>query len=590
MPIYEYNGVHYDIDTTDPTIAKQKILASQQPPKSATDYAKDFGKSAASLADVVAGTPSAIAGMVGYAGARALQQSPEEASQLQQRIMSGQVPYIPSANPIGNQLGITNDPAYQNEITRQALNAVGQGMQSVAQPISKYTGAPQQDVENMLGTASMLAGPALGRAGSAVARGAYAAEPYIKGAITTPTKGVFYDFPKGVIEGLVNKEYNPQTSAMVPLRETYTPNAPAQRFMGNIPGVAPQTLEQLQSQARPTSEIVNGPVAKFAQAISPKTLEGETLVPLKGQAMQAFGERVGRGVRTNPGQALLEGIGTAVTGIPFKTLAQGAGELGARYLGAKTGFSPGFSQRLGQAQGRAGLQSQIPQTPLLTNNPTPTGPVAPPTMYVAPEGIAGTNINQVSQAGATQKYAPQPVAQPTALPPAQASQIAAANRIINAPPVATPTVTTPQPKVNDVLAQIRARANNTTLPSERWTPGERQTLQQQLQTLQQNSPEPMTPAQEINMKKQVAPAATNINNDIITDFATNGNSSKIDMVTQTTPIDISKTAYNDSNATKGMANYLVKNGVDSIPRLEGMTESQVIHSIFKQMTGKRTKK
>ena len=187
---------------------------------------------------------------------------------------------------------------------------------------------------------------------------------------------------------------------------------------------------------------------------------------------------------------------------------------------------------------------------------------------------------------ASQPQAPQP----SSLPPAQAAQVAAANRIINAPPIATPTVTTPQPKINDVLAQIRAKANNTTLPSERWSPQERQTLQQQLQNLQENPPAPITSAEETVMKKQTLAPNNTVNNEIISDFAKNGSSGKIDMVTQTTPIDISKTAYNDSNATKGMANYLIKNGVDSIPRLEGMTESQIINAIFKQMTGNRTKK
>ena len=570
MPIYEYNGVHYDIDTTDPVLAKQKILASQQPPKTAVDYAKELGQSAASLIDQPANMLGGMLGYATYGGARLFQQSPEEAIKL-----AGQVSQ-PFTDIIGRATGVQNTPAYQNEISRQALNAIGQGMQHVAKPISQYTNLPQSDVENMLGSASMLAGPVLGRAGSAVARGAYAAEPYVAGAVKAPVQAPM-QFGKGFYEGITNKEYNPQTSAMVPLRETYTPDAPAQRFMGNIPGVEPQTLEQLQSQARPSSELVNNPMAKFAEAISPKTLQGETLVPLKGQGMQAYGERVGRGIRTNPGQALLEGIGTAVTGIPFKTLAQGAGELGARYLGAKTGFMPGFSQKLGQAQGRAGLQSQIPQTPLLTNNPTPTGPIAPPTMYVAPEGVAGTNINQVSQAGAMAKYQPAPISQPSSLPPAQAAQVAAANHIINAPPIATPTVTTPQPKVNDVLARIRAKANNIT-------------LQQQLQNLQENPPAPITSAEETVMKKQTLAPNNTVNNEIISDFAKNGSSGKIDMVTQTTPIDISKTAYNDSNATKGMANQLVKNGIDSIPRLKGMTESQVINAIFKQMVGNRTKK
>jgi hypothetical protein len=509
-------------------------IAGTTPPKSATDYVKELGQSAASLADTVYNTVPGLIGHVAY-GARALTgQTPEQAQQTQQSINQ----YM--ADPFGKAFGIVNSPAYQNELSRKLVNSIGQGVQNVAEPIAKYTGAPQSDIENMLGTGMIAAGPAMSRAGGAVARGAYAAEPYVAGAIKAPIQAPL-QFGKGFYEGLTNKEFNPQTSAMVPLRETYTPNAPAQRFMGNIPGVEPQTLEQLQSQARPTSEIVNGPIAKFAQAISPKTLEGETLVPLKGQAMQAFGERVGRGVRTNPGQALLEGIGTAVTGIPFKTLAQGAGELGARYLGAKTGFAPGFSQQLNQAQGRAGLQSQIPQTPLLTNNPTPTGPVAPPTMYVAPEGVAGTNINQVSQAGAMAKYPTMPTAQPqpTTVPPAQAAQIAAANRIINAPPVQAPPVQTPIVKAPPVQTPVQQPPSITQVASP-------------------VSGTPMTGMQRGQMIKDwVAGNRTGESSPLLTD----------------------KKAYQGSNLTRSQIQDLNKAGIDSVPIIEGATDKQVIDAM-----------
>lgn len=492
MPIYEYKGVHYDIDTADPAIAKKKILDNLPPPKGVTDYAKDFGKSAASLADTGINMATGMLDYGAYNLARAAGRSPEQATQE-------------TASPkdyLGRAFGITQDPAYQQELSRQAMNAVGGTIQDYAvKPLSSATGLPEQDVSSMVNSAMLGAGvkaqPYINRAGQKVAQGMYAAEPYVKSAITTPTKGVFYDFPKGVIEGLVNKEYNPATSAMIPLRDTYTPPAAAERFMGQaktppykigegpssgpLPNMPEQSLSQLESQARPTSELVGSRTGQIAQAMSPKTLAGETLVPLRGQGMQAFGERVGRGVRTEPLQAMGEVGLTALTGIPFKTLGQGIGELGARYLGAKTGFMPGFSDKLTQAQGRAGIQGQMPQTPLLTNNPSAPGPVNPSTMYVSPEGVAGSNMNQVSQAGAQQKYAPQPVPQT----PAQVAQQAAASKIISpvaptpqsipqiaaskiegAPPVQAAPMQAPQiQNANNIVAQQQAFAKSQLPPA-----------------------------------------------------------------------------------------------------------------------------
>jgi hypothetical protein len=465
MAIYKVQGPNGEIitiegpDGSDPNdvIAHAQTLYKPKE-KTAMDYAKDFGKATTSLADTGL---NAVTGMLDYGAynlARASGLSPERATQET----------TSPKDVLGRAFGITQDPAYQSEASRRLMTGMGQGIEQYAvKPLSSATGLPEQDVSSMVNSAMLGAGvkaqPYINRAGQRVAQTMYNAEPVIAGAAKTAVTAP-YQFGKGLVEGLINKEYNPATSAMVPLRETYTPQAAAQRFMGQLPGVPEQTLSQLESQARPTSELVGGRTGQVAQAISPKTLAGETLVPLQGQAMQAFGERVGRGVRTNPGQALVEAGVTALTGIPFKTISQGVGELGARYLGAKTGFMPGFSEKLSQAQGRAGIQGQMPQTPLLTNQPTVAGPVSPATMYVAPEGIAGTNINQVSQAGAQQKYAPQPVPQPVAQTPKEmaiqttqqiaSSKVAPVQQAIPAPtptpapaPVLRqPVVTTPAPK------------------------------------------------------------------------------------------------------------------------------------------------
>jgi len=445
MAIYKVQGPNGEIitiegpDGADPNLVIQQAQTLYKPKeRSATDYAKDFGKATASLADTAL---NAVTGTLDYAAyplARAFGRTPEQATQET----------TSPKDVIGSAFGITQDPAYQSELSRRMMTGMGQGIENYAvKPLASATGLPEQDVNSMVGSAMLGVGakaqPYINRAGQRVAQTMYNAEPVIAGAAKTAVTAP-YQFGKGLVEGLVNKEYNPASSAMVPLRETYTPQAPAQRFMGQLPGVPEQSLAQLESQARPTSELVGSPVGQVAQAISPKTLAGETLVPLQGQAMQAFGERVGRGVRTNPGQALVEAGVTALTGIPFKTISQGIGELGARYLGAKTGFMPGFSEKVNQAQGRAGIQGQMPQTPLLTNNPSAPGPVNPATMYVSPEGVAGTNINQVSQAGAMAKYPPQPVAQtPQQMAIQKTQEIVNQRAITPAPVVRQPVATIP---------------------------------------------------------------------------------------------------------------------------------------------------
>jgi hypothetical protein len=325
-------------------------------------------------------------------------------------------------------------------------------VQAVAKPISTATGLPGSDVENMLGSGMLLAGakaqPYVNRAGQAVGQAMYAAEPYVTGAAKAPVSAPL-QFGKGLVEGLANKQYNPATSAMVPLRDTYTPPAAAQRFMGELPGVPRQTLSQLESQARPTSELVGGRTGQLAQAISPKTTAGETLVPLQGQGMQAFGERVGRGVRTNPLQAMGEIGLTALTGIPFKTLAQGVGELGARYLGNKTGFAPGFTNQVGAAQAQAALQ---PTQPRLGYTPTAAGPVAPPTMYTGAGG-ASADLAAAGQAALNTKYPPMPAA--TA--PAASTSISQTPQQMAAARIQPGLDPARQAALDTVQAQIRAR-------------------------------------------------------------------------------------------------------------------------------------
>jgi len=112
----------------------------------------DVGKGLASIADIALGAVPAVVGGATYAGARAFQKSPEEAQALAQKVSA------PLESPIGKALGITEDPAYKQEAVRRAMDSIGQYIGESADTISKKTGIPKSDVENMINTLSFAAG------------------------------------------------------------------------------------------------------------------------------------------------------------------------------------------------------------------------------------------------------------------------------------------------------------------------------------------------------------------------------------------------------------------------------------------------
>jgi hypothetical protein len=115
-----------------------------------------FGRSAASLADVtIGGILPAVAQQVGYPLAR-LGRSPEQAQAATARLVGA------VESPVGRAFGVTETPEYQQEAGRQVLDFIGQNFQKGAKWIAGKTGLPQSDIENYLGTAT-LAAPAVAR-------------------------------------------------------------------------------------------------------------------------------------------------------------------------------------------------------------------------------------------------------------------------------------------------------------------------------------------------------------------------------------------------------------------------------------------
>lgn len=148
-------------DLWDSTPAAEASTEKGQP-KGFTQIAKaaqetnkpiaDVGKGLASIADVALGAIPAVVGGATYAGARAFQKSPEEAQALAQKVSA------PLESPIGKALGITEDPAYKKEAVRRVMDSIGQYIGESADTISKKTGIPKSDVENMINTLSFAAG------------------------------------------------------------------------------------------------------------------------------------------------------------------------------------------------------------------------------------------------------------------------------------------------------------------------------------------------------------------------------------------------------------------------------------------------
>jgi hypothetical protein len=110
-----------------------------------------FGRSAASLADVtVGGVIPAVVQQVAYPFLR-VGRTPEEATARTQSLVSG------LEKPFGKTFGVAGTPEYEQEAGRQIMDFIGQNFQKGAKWISERTGLPASDVENIIGTATVAA-------------------------------------------------------------------------------------------------------------------------------------------------------------------------------------------------------------------------------------------------------------------------------------------------------------------------------------------------------------------------------------------------------------------------------------------------
>jgi hypothetical protein len=140
---------------TKQTLKKQELPVAAQLSNQFQQKKREFGAGLASLADTTIGNIiPGVAGSIGYAGARAFGKSPEQASAFEQQITSA------TDKPFGKALGVTENPAYQQEASRKIMDFVGQNIGKGAEWIAQKTGLPVGDVQNMMGTA-IVASPSI---------------------------------------------------------------------------------------------------------------------------------------------------------------------------------------------------------------------------------------------------------------------------------------------------------------------------------------------------------------------------------------------------------------------------------------------
>lgn len=226
---------------------------------------QEFGASVASLADVtVGGIIPGISGPVTYAGARFIGKTPEQAAALEQKVVGA------TEKPFGKLLGVTETPAYKGEASRQLMDFIGQNINKGAEWIAQKTGLPVSDVQNMMGTATVAAAPAVSKA-------------------ATTTAKVIQETAPVVGKKLGVGELQVQPAA--------PPTAPSGGMMSAGAAVVPDatTIKQALSVATPELQqaIASIPVDKVNIPTLQRHIEADTLpVPVRLTEGQATGDVV----------------------------------------------------------------------------------------------------------------------------------------------------------------------------------------------------------------------------------------------------------------------------------------------------------
>lgn len=158
IPTQPQDDFSFDMKNLDKQAYQVATGQVQSAPKG-TSAVSRLGQGLAALGDVtVGGIIPSVAGAATYAGARAIGRTPEQATQLEQQVVSA------TDKPFGKAFGVTQTAGYKGEALNQLMDFVGQNVNKGAEWISKQTGLPVADVQNMIGTLAIGATPTTAKA------------------------------------------------------------------------------------------------------------------------------------------------------------------------------------------------------------------------------------------------------------------------------------------------------------------------------------------------------------------------------------------------------------------------------------------
>jgi len=121
--------------------------------------------------------PGTALAETGYAGVRALEglglAKPGQAERGREAVYKQFVE--PYTKPVGQTFGVAETPEYKGEASQRIMQFIGENIDKGADWISQQTGLPKADIQNIINTGMVAAGPAAGRFVSKVGGKAVAA-------------------------------------------------------------------------------------------------------------------------------------------------------------------------------------------------------------------------------------------------------------------------------------------------------------------------------------------------------------------------------------------------------------------------------
>jgi hypothetical protein len=212
-------------------------------------FLRGQGRAAASLADTtLGGVIPGVAGAVTYAGARVAGQTPEQAAATQQQVVSA------VDKPFGKAFGVTETPEYKGEASQQLMNFIGANMEKGADYISKQTGVPKADIENMMQTATLavpgaVKSAAKSKVGQTIGREAGYVGQAVKAVTPEPVQRVVGNVVEAVAPGATNVKPKP-APAPIP---GVTPEVPGVELKRNVDELDQRYQAERQAATQPAA-------------------------------------------------------------------------------------------------------------------------------------------------------------------------------------------------------------------------------------------------------------------------------------------------------------------------------------------------